>query len=495
MASGEQFMKKPIVWTIAGVDSSGLAGIHADMETFSHLNVRACSVITAVTAQNAHSIVAVEAISGDQVEAQCNALKLNFKPDAIKIGMLGSTSTCEKVVSFLKDYEGFAVLDPIITSSSGTDLFFSDLQEHKKNLIKLLPYVTIITPNKIEAETILNRSISSYQDVINAATDLLSMGAKQVLLKGGHLKDNLFSQDYWTDGKESFWIANPRFPETNYRGTGCVLSAALTACLALGYSMKDAIVISKMYVNRGIRQSIQIDKEASQLFHDGWPEDEADLPYLSPRPLIKPVPSFKKYSMGFYPIVDSSYWLEILLPLGIKCIQLRIKEALQDQLEEEIKRSVLLANQHNAALFINDYWELAIHYGAAGVHLGQEDLENADVDRINQSGLFLGVSTHCYYEVARAHALNPSYVACGPIYETTSKIMPFQAQGVARLERWRKTLHYPLVAIGGITLKNLSDVLKTKVDGVSVISAITKASAPLVAAKQFLTQINEFHNE
>lgn len=201
------------------------------METFSHLNVRACSVITAVTAQNAHSIVAVEAISGDQVEAQCNALKLNFKPDAIKIGMLGSTSTCEKVVSFLKDYEGFAVLDPIITSSSGTDLFFSDLQEHKKNLIKLLPYVTIITPNKIEAETILNRSISSYQDVINAATDLLSMGAKQVLLKGGHLKDNLFSQDYWTDGKESFWIANPRFPETNYRGTGCVLSAALTACL------------------------------------------------------------------------------------------------------------------------------------------------------------------------------------------------------------------------------------------------------------------------
>lgn len=171
------------------------------------------------------------------------------------------------------------------------------------------------------------------------------------------------------------------------------------------------------------------------------------------------------------------------------------KRSPQERLEEEIKRSVHLANQYNAALFINDHWELAIHYGAAGVHLGQEDLEKADVDRINRSGLFLGISTHCYYEVARAHALNPSYVACGPIYETTSKIMPFQAQGIARLERWRKTLRYPLVAIGGITLKNLSDVLKTKIDGVSVISAITKASAPLVAAKQFLTQMNESHNE
>lgn len=488
-------MKKPIVWTIAGVDSSGLAGVHADMETFSRLNVRACSVITAVTAQNAHSISAVEAISRDQVAAQCRALELNLKPDAIKIGMLCSTPICEEIAYFLKGYEGFVVLDPIITSSSGTNLFFPDLQQHKKNLIQLFPYITIITPNRIEAEIILNRSISSYQDIINAALDLLSLGAKQVLLKGGHVKDNSFSQDYWTDGKESFWIANRRFLETNYRGTGCALSSALTACLALGYSMKDAIVIAKMYVSRGIRQSIEIDKEASQLYHDGWPEDEADLPYLSPTPFIKPVPSFKKYSMGFYPIVDSSHWLEMLLPLGIKCIQLRIKEASQERLEEEIKRSVHLANQYNAALFINDHWELAIHYGAAGVHLGQEDLEKADVDRINRAGLFLGISTHCYYEVARAHALNPSYVACGPIYETTSKIMPFQAQGIARLERWRKTLRYPLVAIGGITLKNLSDVLKTKIDGVSVISAITKASAPLVAAKQFLTQMNESYNE
>lgn len=170
-------MKKPIVWTIAGVDSSGLAGVHADMETFSRLNVRACSVITAVTAQNAHSIIAVEEISRDQVAAQCRALELNLKPDAIKIGMLCSTPICEEIAYFLKGYEGFVVLDPIITSSSGTNLFFPDLQQHKNNLIQLFPYITIITPNRIEAEIILNRSIYSYQDIINAASDLLSLGA------------------------------------------------------------------------------------------------------------------------------------------------------------------------------------------------------------------------------------------------------------------------------------------------------------------------------
>ncbi|KGP63845.1 phosphomethylpyrimidine kinase [Legionella norrlandica] len=488
-------MKKPLVWTIAGIDPSGLAGTHADIETLNNFNVDVCSITTAVTAQNFSSILAMEAISSDHVAAQCDALKLNFKPDAIKIGMLGSTSTCEKIANFLQDYSGFVVLDPLITSSSGSKLFFPDLKQHIENLIKLFPYLDIITPNLVEAETILNRSISSYKEVKDAAYDLLALGAKQVLLKGGHTKDNLFSQDYWTNGKEFFWIANQRFPETNYRGTGCTLSSALAACLALGYSIKDAIVISKMYVSRGIRRSIKIDKYTAKLFHNGWPEDETDLPYLASTPLTKlPIP-FKPCYTGFYPIVDSSHWLKKLLPLGIQYFQLRIKDMPKTLLQEEIKQSILFANKYEAKLFINDYWELAINLGAGGVHLGQEDLIEADIDKIHQSGLYLGISTHCYHEVARAHAFRPSYIACGPIYETTSKVMSFQAQGINQLKRWRRTLRYPLVAIGGISLSNLPYVLNAKINGVSVISAITKSPVPLMAAEQFLTQINESCNE
>ena len=347
----------------------------------------------------------------------------------------------------------------------------------------------IVTPTLHEAEEILNRSLISYQDMEEAAHAILARGANSVLLTGGHVSDSLFSQEYWTNGYESFWFASQRLAHKNSPGARHVLSSALATCLALGYSMKDAIVIAKMVVTRGIRQASDLAQYTEKLFHDGWPEDERDLPYLSSKPLVKLPMPFKRCQLGLYPVVDSSHWLEMLLPEGVKCIQLRIKNMPQAGLEEEIKRSVFLAKKYGATLFINDYWELAIRFGAEGVHLGQEDLHEADIDSIHQAGLYLGVSTHCYEEVARAHALNPSYIACGPIYHTTSKVMSFSPQGIEQLQRWRRTLHYPLVAIGGINLERLSEVLNVNIEGVSVISAITKAKNPLNVTQQFLTQI------
>jgi hydroxymethylpyrimidine kinase / phosphomethylpyrimidine kinase / thiamine-phosphate diphosphorylase len=473
-------MKKPMVWSIADVDPTELSGTHVDLETLKNFNVDSCSIVTAVAA-----------ISSDHIAAQCDALKEAIKPNAIKIDMIGASSNYEKIARFLKDYSGFVVLDPILESFSGTPLIFSNVKKHLESLVKLFPYVDIVTPNLIEAEKILNHSLTSYQDIQDGAHAILALGAKSVLLKGGHVKDALFSQDYWTNGHESFWLANQRLPNKNYRGMGCTLSSALAACLALGHSIKDAIVIAKMYVTRGIRQALAVDQHTAKLFHGGWPEDEIDIPYLSAKPLLKLPTPFKHCQLGLYPVVDSSHWLEKLLPQGVKCIQLRIKNMDQMRLEEEIKRSVFLAKKYAATLFINDYWELAIRFGAEGIHLGQEDLQEADIDKIHLSGLYLGVSTHCYYEVATAHALNPSYIACGPIYSTTSKVMSFQPQGIDQLQRWRRTLQYPLVAIGGINFERLPEILKAGVEGVSLISAITKADNPLTATQQFLTHIKE----
>ena len=204
----------------------------------------------------------------------------------------------------------------------------------------------VVTPNLIEAEKILNRRLTSYEDIQEAAHAILALGAKSVLLKGGHVEDDLLSQDYWTNGQESFWVSNPRLPNKHYRGTGCTLSSAIAACLALGYSVKDAIVIAKMYVNRGIRNSLAIAPHTSKLFHDAWPENQIDLPYLSSTPLLKLPSPFKTCQMGLYPVVDSSHWLEKLLPLGVKCIQLRIKDLQGIPLQEEIKRSVSLAKKY-----------------------------------------------------------------------------------------------------------------------------------------------------
>ena len=344
----------------------------------------------------------------------------------------------------------------------------------------------VVVLNRIQAEKILNRPIMSYDDMHKAAHDLLALGAKSVLLTGEYVEDDLFNQDYWTNGQESFWLANKRMPNKNHHDVEKTLSSTISTCLGLGYSIKDAVVIAKMHVNRAIRHSTEIENDAKRLFPDDWPENQMDIPFLSLRPLKQLPPAFKTCHIGLYPVVDRSDWLEKLLPLGVKTIQLRIKDLQGYPLEEDIKRSVLLAKQYNATLFINDYWDLAIQFGANGVHLGQDDLPKADIAKIHEAGLYLGVSTSCYYEVAAALAVNPSYIACGPIYSTTSKIMSFNPQGIEQLKRWRRTLQYPLVAIGGINLERLPDILKTNVEGISLISAITKATDPDIATKQFL---------
>jgi hydroxymethylpyrimidine kinase/phosphomethylpyrimidine kinase/thiamine-phosphate diphosphorylase len=192
--------------------------------------------------------------------------------------------------------------------------------------------------------------------------------------------------------------------------------------------------------------------------------------------------------LGLYPIVDSMAWLQRLLPLGVKTIQLRIKN--NPAPESEIQQAILLARQYETRLFINDYWELAMQYGAYGVHLGQEDLHTADLEKIQQAGLRLGVSTHSEAEIKRAEAITPSYIAFGPIFHTNTKQMSAAPQGVAQLAHWKNTLNYPLVAIGGITLENISEVLKTQVAGIACISAIIQAENPEETTQQLLTTVD-----
>lgn len=494
-------MNKPIVWTIAGSDSSSGAGIQADLQVFQNLGVHGCSVITAITAQNSHSISAIQYVPAENVAAQIAALKTEFPVNVIKLGMLGNTDAIDIITHFLQHYSGKIILDPVMIASSGQALFMHDSQRYVKQLTTIFPHIDLLTPNIPEAETILGQSINSYADIENAARNLLSMGSKSVLLKGGHLQQDTplstqFCQDYWSNGSESFWLAGPRYPQKNYRGTGCVYASAIAACLSLGYNIKDAMVVAKMYVNRGIRLSQKLNADTSLIAHAGWPEEGVDLPYLSHQPIDKIPANFPNCSstpLGLYPIVDGSRWLQKLLPLGVKTIQLRIKNKKKHELENEIRTSVELAKVYNARFFVNDYWELALAHGAYGVHLGQEDLTTADIEKIRKSGLRLGISTHSYYEVARANTLRPSYMACGPVFPTTSKHMAFAPQGINNLQRWRRTLsNDTLVAIGGIDHEKISSVLATGVDGIAMISAITQAENPIQTTQQLLKIVSSF---
>lgn len=492
-------MNKPVVLCIAGSDCSAGAGLQADLRTLQQLGTHATTAVTAITAQNSQGVSNIDWVAADLLQDQLLAVSQQFVPRAIKIGMLGGVAAMQKLQTFLQHKQCPVILDPVLLASSGSALFPQDGKDHVRQLIALFPVVDLLTPNKQEAAVLAKHPIANYQDVIVAANKLLAKGVKSVLIKGGHCDDACLSQDYWSDGVTAFWLVSRRHVALNYRGTGCVLSSAIAAALALGYDLKDALVIGKMVVNQGMRLAdlLPKDEKSALLANTSWPEDEVDLPVVSDHPLLQwPATAFPNCGdtpLGLYPIVDSLDWVKKLLASGVRIMQLRIKHQAAAVLEHEIAESIHLAKQMNVRLFINDYWELAVKWGAYGVHLGQTDLQQlslANIQQIQRAGLRLGISTHCYYEVARAHYYQPSYLACGPIYNTTSKVMPFAPQGIAQLQRWRRTLQsYPLVAIGGINLENLKDVWESGVDGVAMISAITQAPHPLQKIQDFLQRL------
>ncbi|MGB1141673.1 MAG: thiamine phosphate synthase, partial [Halioglobus sp.] len=181
--------------------------------------------------------------------------------------------------------------------------------------------------------------------------------------------------------------------------------------------------------------------------------------------------------------------------LGVTTIQLRVKDLTGDTLAAEIEQAVAIARRYSARLFINDYWQLAIEKGAYGVHLGQEDLASADLPAIHAAGLRLGISNHCHYEMVRALAVRPSYIAAGPVFATTTKDMPWIPHGIDGLAYWLRAIReFPLVAIAGINALNIDDIAATGVSGIALITAITQAPDPDAITTQLLAKLQKHQN-
>jgi len=188
-----------------------------------------------------------------------------------------------------------------------------------------------------------------------------------------------------------------------------------------------------------------------------------------------------------YPIVDSAAWIGRLAPSGVRLVQLRIKERSDAWVEEEIRRARALCAAHAIQLIVNDYWRLALATGCDFVHLGQSDLDGADLAALRRAGVRLGVSTHDEAELERALSLSPEYVALGPIYPTTLKVMPWAPQGLARIGTWKRRIGMlPLVAIGGITLARLPELFAAGADVAAVVSDISTAADPQIRVREWL---------
>ena len=190
---------------------------------------------------------------------------------------------------------------------------------------------------------------------------------------------------------------------------------------------------------------------------------------------------------SFYPIFASADWIERLVPLGIKLVQLRIKDLPEDDIAQHIRRAQAVCRQHNCTLIINDYWQLAMSMGCEWVHLGQEDLDTADIDAIRAAGLRLGISTHDHQELKRALALSPDYVALGPVYPTILKKMKWHEQGLDRVTEWKALVgNVPLVAIGGMSVERAALAFSAGADIVAAVTDITLHADPALRVKQWL---------
>lgn len=189
----------------------------------------------------------------------------------------------------------------------------------------------------------------------------------------------------------------------------------------------------------------------------------------------------------FYLIVDDVSWLRRLLPVGVKLVQLRIKDRSDEDIREQLVTAKSLCARAGACLIVNDYWRIALDEGCDFVHLGQSDLDGADVPALRRAGVRIGVSTHSHEELERALTLSPDYVALGPIYPTTLKVMPWAPQGLARIAEWKRRIApIPLVAIGGLTVERLPDVFKSGADSAAVVSDVIRHATPEQRAREWI---------
>lgn len=257
-------MKIPKAMTIAGSDSGGGAGVQADLKTFAALGVYGASTLTAITAQNTVAVTAVHEIPTEVITAQIDAVLTDIGADAVKTGMLSSSDIIECVCEAL-EVHGVQrlVVDPVMIAKSGDALLREDAIGSLRT--RLLPLAMVATPNIPEAEALTETPIVSDADVRRAAEAIVGMGARSVVVKGGHREGP--ATDLFYDGKEFKEFTAPRFDTVNTHGTGCTFASAVAAGLARGMVVTDAVALAKDYVTEGIRHSFSIGQGHGPLNH------------------------------------------------------------------------------------------------------------------------------------------------------------------------------------------------------------------------------------
>lgn len=454
-------MTRPVVMTIAGSDPSGGAGVQADLRTFAAWNVTGVSVVTALTVQNTQGVEASYLLEADVIGAQLEAILRETKPQAVKIGMLGGARQVRVVADALRWYETpNVVLDPVLASTGGVPLL--DEEGRAALIEELAPLCRVVMPNQDEWRL------------------LPGLGVRDVLLKGGHLEgqpvDTLI---YAAGGSREF--AGERINTPHTHGTGCFLSSAVAAGLAMGLALEEAIGEAKRRLTEALRHPVCVGDGR------GYPDAFGIAPSTGHAQRVEKV-------RGIYVLTDMHAGpgrgpediARAALAGGASVIQLRAKEMGTLEAIALARMLTEMARAANAILIVNDRVDVALAADADGVHLGPDDMHPCDARRLLGTDKLIGVSTGTVDE-ARAAVPWASYLGVGAVFGTSTKADAGPAVGVERIAAIRAACPgTPIAAIGGINTENIGAVAQAGANAAGVVSAVSLA-ADMTAATALLS--------
>lgn len=491
--------RPPVVWSIAGTDSGGGAGLAADQRAADAFGVHLCPVVAAVTAQNSRAVLHVEALPPDVIHAQLSALAQDMPPSVIKTGLLGGAAQIALVAQWvdrLRDHLGPVplVVDPVLGASSGES--FADSSALRAYRELLLPRATLATPNRREAAVLADADADTHAGAPGLGEKLRKEIAR-LCITGGDAGGEL-ALDWLATARARGWLAAPRVTTRHQHGTGCTFATSAAAAMALGFVVEDAVVLAKMATTHALRRGREAgDGPGPVVAQAGFASEASQVPQMSfgeALPNFDFRPPVPASPIGLYAIVDRVEMVAPVLASGVRTLQLRIKApprpdaAWRASLREAAGKALAQCRAIGATLYINDHVELAVELGA-GLHLGQEDLlalGEVGRARLAASGIALGVSSHSLWEFARARSLAPRYIACGPVWPTATKVMPWRAQGHDNLAWWCAMAGVPVVAIGGIlSPEHVTTAARCGASGVCLVRVLgddPAASVPPLAA-------------
>lgn len=482
----------PIVWLIAGLDTAGGAGLSADQRATEAMGAHGCPIAATLTAQHSRGVEAVFPVPLDQLASQVKALASDMPPRVIKTGLLGSVKAIQLVAEWVDQLRAQAptdvephrhlafVVDPVLRATAG-GAPFADPAIVRAYCEYLLPRATVLTPNHREAMQLVAASgLQPHSETLpELAQALRRLGARSVVITGGDAPligaDAQHSLD-WIDTEQARgWLTAPRIETPHTHGTGCTFASGIAAALALGHVEADAVVLAKMLTHDAIRHAHRAGTGAGPVkarrgFALGPEQGGAPLPLLglatdlpwclTEAPMHHRGPLFQPFTAppdGLYGIVADASLLEAGLRQGLRCIQLRHKQAATAS--AQWAQAIEASQAHsNALIVINDHWKAVVQADTPrplGLHLGQEDLLALAPEERHQllaarHRIVLGLSSHSVWELARAAGCGASVIACGPIQPTTTKDMPWLAQGADNLRWWVANSPSSVVAIGGL---------------------------------------------